>query len=78
MKNCPRCNASNEDNAMFCTSCGVPLNEVQCQQQYTNINSQQPPQFQSSVPQYQMPNGQYQTPNNIPPYAPQRKRKKVV
>lgn len=76
MKNCPRCNAPNEDNAVICTSCGVPFNEAQPQQQYTNINPQQPPQYQSSAPQYQMPGGQYQTPNNMPPYTPQKKKKK--
>lgn len=75
MKNCPICNAPNEDNAVICTSCGVPFNEVPPHQQYSNINPQQPPQFQSSVPQYQMPGGQYQTPNNMPPYAPQKKKK---
>lgn len=48
MKNCPNCNAQNDDNATFCVNCGAPLS---AQQQYAQ-NTVPPMQYAPAFDPY--------------------------
>lgn len=69
MSNCPKCNATLSNDAVFCPDCGAGI------PQQNNINTvQQPqqPQYQPQQPQYQVPMatmGGMQQPYQTSPYV---------
>ena len=80
MKTCPNCHAAVQDDAMFCTSCGTPLEQSTAPTEpLTSNQPEQPdgfyqpsaaPQPEPTQPQYQAQSVQPQTPpvqQQVPP-----------
>lgn len=77
MKICPHCNTAVNDDAMFCTTCGTPLEQEPAPTEVLNDNPSggyyQPPQPEPAQPVYQPPVQPVQpsVQTQIPPVQPQ-------
>ena len=88
MKTCPKCGAQVEDNALFCSSCGIKLDAAAQQgtpQSVTNPEGPQPVPAQEApqnpppvIPQPQVQSSQYQTASEYPMYAPENPCDKLL
>ena len=74
MKICPNCHAAVQDDAMFCTSCGTPLEQNTAPTEpLTSNQPEQPNGFYqpSSAPQSEPSQPQYQAQSVQPQTSPQ-------